>query len=83
MVTNLTGLTDDNPGTVVDKKMVANLSARMDVNAGFFVRPLTHHPWNKGNTNPIKFMIKSMSAEAAALIDRGASVWVMPKVGPV
>ncbi len=35
------------------------------------------------NTNPIKFMIKSMSAEAAALIDRGASVWVMPKVGPV
>ena len=46
-LTNLAGLTDDNAGAVIDKKMRANLCARVNIDPGAAVRPLGHDAWNQ------------------------------------
>ena len=45
--TDLAGLADDNSRAMIDKKMRANLCARVNINPGAAVRPLGHDSWNQ------------------------------------
>lgn len=56
MLSNDGGFTNDDAGAVVDKEMIPNRRAWMDIDACSPMRPLGHHAWNEWHPCKVKFM---------------------------
>ena len=62
-VPDFAGLTDDNPGSMVDEKVRSDFSAGVDVDPGPAMCPLGHNSGDQGQFFEVKYMSRALDGD--------------------